>query len=353
MYLQKPQAPGKNNVDVAVNALDRMQGRVPALVQKAGSALRTCSHSKDPAIKRRGTAKRRRRRRPPKASTFDFERRRQEKRSAGYQADTEESAAEDGTSTHDDAIPTAGMLSTAPTHRRAKEKHLKPNEQLQVDSSGASLFSGHHHNHTIADEGRREFVSRICSSNSQQVATDSVSIGTVSTMATTISESPRIPTYHLPFEVDATSTGPFTLSRNAVTMSQALDLSHHAHIIVDASSPFVVKHVNAAFCKILKTYGVSSGVLGEPLLRCQEQELQGAFGTDKGSLQTIMLEAKKIILFPIISEHDGRCHGWELHDVNCNRGTGTAFRSTTGIVNHFLIQILDANLESSAMQVIA
>lgn len=143
-------------------------------------------------------------------------------------------------------------------------------------------------------------------------------------------------------------------------MSQAIALSHHAHIIVDAKSPFIVKHANAAFCRILNSYGVSSDVLGEPLLKSiQGQDETYPAVAQQGTLQQIILEAKKIIRFPIVSEHGGSSHGWGFHASgvlrNFGRGTGTGTSTGTArdIINHFLIQVVDENLQSNFMQVIA
>ena len=194
-----------------------------------------------------------------------------------------------------------------------------------------------------------------------QNTTDNVSVGTAATMASTISASSTVPARHLPFRVGTDPSSPFTLSQTVLPMSQAIALSHHAHIVVDAKSPFIVKHVNAAFCRIINSYGISSDVLGEPLLKSS----QGQHGThlvaaQQGSLQQIILEAKKTVLFPIVSEHGGSSLGWEFHASgvyhNVGRGTGTSTGTAgtaEGIINHFLIQVVDENFQSNLMQVIA
>ena len=350
-----------DHVKVAADVHDRTRARTLELIQKAGATIRTYSHSSRPSsptasssVKRR-RRKLRQRRRPPKTSTFHFERRRREK-SAGYDADIEFDHQDDD-ALPDDMVPSVGIFPLAAENRREEKERYFRTRASSTTSADKSL-STDHANQPYAYECQQHLMARMCSPQSQSNTIDNVSIGTAATVATTMSaSSATIPTSarQLPFQVGTGPSSPFSLSQNALTMSQAIALSHHAHIIVDALSPFVVKHVNAAFCRILNTYGVSSDVLGEPLLKSSQG--QNEIAEQQGSLQRIILEAKKIVLFPIVSEHGGNSHGWEFHaNVHtCNNfgRAGTSTGTVGGIINHFLIQIVDENLQRNFMQVIA
>ena len=341
-------------VKVAADVHDRTHTRTLELIQKAEATLRTYSRSSQqpkPNVKRR-RGRKRRQRRPPKTSTFHFEqRRRREKQSAGYEADVEFDLEDDTTNITNDTTLNPGIFPSAENHRRKKKRYFCAYES-RVDSSGSSLLADHSIQPTN-HECEQHLTPAQFSPNLYQNTIDNVSVDTAATMASTISASSPVPVRHLPFRVGTDPSSPFTISQTNLTMSQAIALSHHAHIIVDAKSPFIVKHVNAAFCRILNSYGISSDVLGEPLLKSSQGQHDGLYpiAAQQGSLQQIILEAKKINLFPIVSEHGRSSQGWEFHAAtnvrhDFGRGTGTS----TG---HFLIQVIDESFESNFMQVIA
>ena len=347
-------------VKVAANVHDRTHARALELIQKAEATLRTYSRSSLPSqlnVKRR-RGRKRRQRRPPKTSTFHFEqRRRREKQSAGYEADVEFDLEEDNTN---DTTLNPGIFPSAESCRRKKKRYFCSHDESRVDSRGSSLLADHSIQPTN-HECQQHLTSAQFSPNLYQNTIDNVSVHTAATMASTISASSPVPVRHLPFRVGTDPSSPFTISQTNLTMSQAIALSHHAHIIVDAKSPFIVKHVNAAFCRILNSYGISSDVLGVPLLKSSQGQHDGLYpiAAQQGSLQQIILEAKKINLFPIVSEHGRSSQGWKFHAAtnvrhDFGRGTGRTNKGVAGgIISNFLIQVVDESFESNFMQVIA
>jgi len=318
------------------------------LIQEAEGALRTYS-------RRRRTKRQQRSRIPPKTSLFDFERRRREKRSAGYEADSEDVAVADGTNIAWQSCgtkPDVGIFPVARSSHRRKKKRYESIKQIHSGSKTLSADRGQQiSNHNQRFMCPLTTANGVYSSYSQQIAADGQSVGTAGTastctMATSISAPTTCaipaPTCQLPFfQLDSGPTPPFTLSQNALTMSQAIGLSHYAHIIVDARTPFVVKHANAAFCRILAAGDeASASVLGEPLLTNRDEEEGQQFTEPHSRLQKLILGAGKIILFPIVSE----CGG------------GNAAAAVVGsrrIITHFLIQVVDPIPHKNAVQVVA